>query len=189
MVTTGLLLFGLFGVILSHTTHPGRTCPEVTPFPNLTLDKVLGSWYVTHQFDTDNTCVRWTLSQSEQPDHLNLLENRKKTSLLNIFGYNHPNTVSADIEILNSTVPAKGRIDWSNSPSGKADFIIFDTDYESYMAVFECNIAGFVHRRSVIILAKAPILDDIYLKRVQRLLTNMEIPYDELDTISHSACN
>ncbi|CAL4059984.1 unnamed protein product [Meganyctiphanes norvegica] len=188
MIKPGLLLFGLFGLCLGHTVHLGRTCPEVEPYANLSLDKVLGAWYVMYKFDTDNSCVRWNLTRTEHPDHIKLTETRQ-LSVLDTFGIDHTNTISANIEIANPEVPAKGRIRWPTSLSGQADFIIFDTDYDTYMAVFECNRAGLIHRRSVTILSRTQQIDDMFVRRIRRLLSNVDVPHEALDNISHTACN
>jgi len=39
LLVTGLLSF-LSVTVAGHTWHTGRTCPTVTPFPNLSIDKV-----------------------------------------------------------------------------------------------------------------------------------------------------
>ena len=51
--------------------------------------------------------------------------------------------------------------------TGKADFIVFDTDYDNYMAIFECNRAGLVHRRSVTVLSRSSTIDEMFIKRVR----------------------
>jgi len=53
--------------------------------------------------------------------------------------------------------------------TGKADFVIFDTDYRDYMAVFECDRAGLLHRRSVTILSRASVMDQMFVDRVSLL--------------------
>lgn len=50
--------------------------------------------------------------------------------------------------------------------TGSADFIVFDTDYETYLAVFECDRAGLLHRRSVAILSRERTIDEMFVRRV-----------------------
>ena len=50
--------------------------------------------------------------------------------------------------------------------TGKADFVVFDTDYDSYVAVFECDRAGLLHRRSVAVLSRSHTIDEMFVRRV-----------------------
>ncbi|ROT82443.1 putative apolipoprotein D [Penaeus vannamei] len=95
----------------AHTLHLGRTCPNVQPFPNLSLDKVLGAWYVVHKFDTDNTCLMWNLTRGELPDTLLVTETRQ-LSVLDTFGVDHTHAITAKVDIPNPEVPSKMRIRW-----------------------------------------------------------------------------
>ncbi|XP_037785635.1 uncharacterized protein LOC119581472 isoform X2 [Penaeus monodon] len=172
----------------AHTLHLGRTCPNVQPFPNLSLDKVLGAWYVVHKFDTDNTCLMWNLTRGELPDTLLVTETRQ-LSVLDTFGVDHTHAITAKVDIPNPEVPSKMRIRWPTSAiTGKADFIIFDTDYDTYMAIFECDRAGLLHRRSVAILSRTQTIDEMFVRRVRRLLDVAEVGHGALSTISHDTC-
>jgi len=185
LVTVSLLVAGTW----AHTLHFGRTCPNVAPFPNLALDKVLGEWYVVHKFDTDNTCLMWNLTRGEVPDTLKVTETRQ-LSVLDTFGVDHSHAVTAVIDIpTNIEIPSKMRIRWPTSITGKADFIIFDTDYDTYMAVFECDRAGLLHRRSVAIVSRTKVIDDMFVKRVRRLLDTAEVGHGALSEISHDTCH
>lgn len=172
---------------LGHTLHLGRTCPEVMPFPNLSVDKILGTWYVLHKFDTDNTCLVWNMTKGPLPDTL-LVKETRQLALLDTFGVDHTHAITARVEIHNPEVPGKMRIRWPTSLTGSADFIVFDTDYETYMAVFECDRAGLLHRRSVAILSRVRNIDDIFVKRVRRLLDAAGVSHHALDAIDHDLC-
>ena len=52
---------------------------------------------------------------------------------------------------------------------GDADFIVIDTDYVDYMAVFECDRPGGLnmwHNRRVSILSRTPVMEHIYVNKV-----------------------
>ncbi|XP_042214705.1 uncharacterized protein LOC121861189 isoform X3 [Homarus americanus] len=187
MIYYGLLTAAVVASALGHTLHLGRTCPDLLPFPNLSVDKVLGRWYVMHKFDTDNTCLVWNITLGQLPDTLLVTETRQ-LSFLDVFGVDHTHTVTANIEIPNLEVPARMRVRWPTSLTGKADFIVFDTDYDSYMAVFECDRAGLLHRRSATILSRTNTIDEMFVKRVRRLLETADVTHTALSTISHETC-
>ncbi|XP_064115268.1 uncharacterized protein LOC135221423 [Macrobrachium nipponense] len=182
-------VFGMavIAVVSGHTLHLGRSCPDIQPFPNLSVDKILGLWYVVHKFDTDNTCLVWNLTLGELPDTLQVKETRQ-LSLLDAIRVDHTHSVTANINIPNPEVPAKMRIRWPTSLTGNADFIVFDTDYDSYMAVFECDRAGVVHRRSASILSRTPAINDMFVRRVRRLLDTVDVSHHHLSSIEHNTC-
>lgn len=184
VVTAIFLTVGTSG----HTVHIGRTCPTVQPYPNLEVEKVLGTWYVLHKSDTDNNCLMWNISRGEFPETLQVKETRQ-LSVLDAFGIDHTHSVTARIDIPNPEVPGKMRIRWPTSITGKADFIVFDTDYNNYMAVFECDRAGFFHRRSTSILSRTPEIDDMFVLRVRRLLETSDVGHYYLSEINHDVCH
>ncbi|KAK8396804.1 hypothetical protein O3P69_005042 [Scylla paramamosain] len=172
---------------MGHTLHLGRTCPEVMPFPNLSVDKVLGSWYVVHKFDTDNTCLMWNMTHGPLPDTL-LVKETRQLAVLDTLGVDHTHAITARVDIPNPEVPGKMRIRWPTSLTGSADFIVFDTDYETYMAVFECDRAGLLHRRSVAILSRSRNIDVMFVNRVRRLLDAAGVSHSALEAIDHDLC-
>ncbi|XP_063844192.1 uncharacterized protein LOC135090924 isoform X2 [Scylla paramamosain] len=173
---------------MGHTLHLGRTCPEVMPFPNLSVDKVLGSWYVVHKFDTDNTCLMWNMTHGPLPDTL-LVKETRQLAVLDTLGVDHTHAITARVDIPNPEVPGKMRIRWPTSAlTGSADFIVFDTDYETYMAVFECDRAGLLHRRSVAILSRSRNIDVMFVNRVRRLLDAAGVSHSALEAIDHDLC-
>ncbi|XP_050732807.1 uncharacterized protein LOC127006669 isoform X2 [Eriocheir sinensis] len=172
---------------LGHTLHLGRTCPEVMPFPNLSVDKILGTWYVLQKFDTDNTCLVWNMTKGPLPDTLLVTETRQ-LAFLDTLGVDHTHAITARVDIPNPEVPGKMRIRWPTSWTGSADFIVFDTDYETYMAVFECDRAGLFHRRSVAILSRTQTIDIMFVNRVRRLLDAAAVGHSALESIDHDLC-
>lgn len=182
-----VLVLAVIAQVSGHTLHIGRSCPEVHPMPNLSVDKTLGLWYVVYKFDTANTCLVWNLTRGELPDTLQVKETRQ-LSVLDTFRVDHTHSITANIDIPNPEVPAKMRIRWPTSITGKADFIVFDTDYDTYMAIFECDRAGLLHRRSVSILSRTPKINDIFVRRVRRLLETVEVGHHHLSSISHDTC-
>ncbi|KAL7646637.1 UNVERIFIED_CONTAM: hypothetical protein RMT77_001888 [Armadillidium vulgare] len=189
ILNVGLSILVLSGLCHSHTLHLGRTCPNVVPFPNLSLSKVLGVWYVTYQFDTSSTCKVWDLKRSETNTEQLLLTESRQLYFLDAVGIDHKNSITAVIDIPNPEVPSKMRIRWPTSAlTGKADFIIFDTDYENYLAIFQCDRAGLLHRRDVTVLSRTPDVDDMFIRRVRRLLETADVGHDALDKISQEQC-
>ncbi|CAL4087575.1 unnamed protein product [Meganyctiphanes norvegica] len=188
MIKYILTLLSCISVTWSHTLHWGRTCPDVPPVPNLDLNRILGSWYVLYKSDTDNSCMKWDLTNTSHPDHL-LLKETRQLSFLETFGIDHTQTIDAELHIPNPEVPAKMRIRWPTSWTGAADFIIFDTDYDTYVAVSECDRAGFFHRRSAAILARTNDIDELLVRRIGRLLSNADAGNHDLDSIQQTGCH
>ncbi|KAF2356095.1 Lipocalin/cytosolic fatty-acid binding domain [Trinorchestia longiramus] len=181
-----VLVAACVGLVSPHTVHMGRTCPEVDPFPNLSLDKILGVWYVVYQFDTSNTCLVWNITRVGE-ERLAITETRQLW-LLDSLRIDHQHLLTATLDIPNPEVPARMRIRWPTSITGKADFTIFDTDYQEYMAVFECDRAGLIHRRSVTILSRASVMNQMFVDRIRRILDTKNIPHAALNIIDHNIC-
>lgn len=50
---------------------------------------------------------------------------------------------------------------------GKADYIVYFTDYENYGAIFRCQKVLFGHRRSATILSRYPYLSQSFRNQVR----------------------
>ncbi|XP_066979198.1 uncharacterized protein [Macrobrachium rosenbergii] len=48
-----------------------------------------------------------------------------------------------------------------------SSLIVYDTDYDNYAGVFECQNLGFFHRRNGIVLARKPVMDNMYRGRAR----------------------
>ena len=55
--------------------------------------------------------------------------------------------------------------------AGKADYVVFSTDYENYGAIFSCQSILFGHRRSASILSRRKTLDQMYINKVCYIYT------------------
>ena len=51
--------------------------------------------------------------------------------------------------------------------AGKADYVVFATDYDNYGAIYSCQSILFGHRRSASILSRRPTLDQMYINKVR----------------------
>lgn len=57
--------------------------------------------------------------------------------------------------------------------AGKADYVVFATDYENYGAVYSCQSILFGHRRSASILSRRPTLDQPFINKVSYIPDNL----------------
>jgi hypothetical protein len=57
--------------------------------------------------------------------------------------------------------------------AGKADYVVFATDYENYGAIYSCQSILFGHRRSASILSRHPTLDQPHTNNVCFILNNL----------------
>jgi len=185
-----MLLWGVMAALLapthSHTTHSGRACPEIEAFPNLDGGRITGTWYVMYHFDTSNSCLVWNITRRND-ETFTLTENRQFW-LLDAVNLDHTHWLSASLDTPNPEVPARMRVRWPTSFTGKADFTVFDTDYENFMAVFECDRAGFFHRRAVSVLSRTNVMDQSLLQRVRDALDKNGIPHDQLHIVDQTKC-
>merc|ERR1719369_1355246 len=146
----------------------GRSCPSIDAHPNLDVDRISGRWFMVYKFDTSNTCVVWNIT-AHHDETLSLTESRQ-LGLLDRVSVDHTHRLTATLDIANPEVPGRMRIRWPTSLTGKADFVVFATDYDNYMAVFECDRAGFFHRRSVAILGRTDAIEQRHIDTVKQLL-------------------
>lgn len=82
----------------------------LTP-PSGTHTQVLGTWYVMHKFDTDNTCLVWNMTKGPLPDTL-LVKETRQLAFLDTLGVDHTHAITARVDIPNPEVPGKMRIRW-----------------------------------------------------------------------------
>jgi len=185
-----MLLWGVVAALLapthSHTSHWGRECPDIDPVPNLDTNRITGTWYVMYKFDTSNTCLVWNITKRSD-ETFTLTENRQFAAL-DAVSLDHTHWLSATLDTPNPEVPARMRVRWPTSLTGKADFTVFDTDYENFMAVFECDRAGFFHRRSVAVLSRTNVMDQALLERVRATLDKSKIPHGTLRIVNQEGC-
>ena len=50
--------------------------------------------------------------------------------------------------------------------AGKADYVVFATDYDNYGAIYSCQSILFGHRRSASILSRTQTLSPMYITKV-----------------------
>lgn len=52
--------------------------------------------------------------------------------------------------------------------AGKGDYVVYDTDYDTYAAIYECQqLSSLMHRKSASILSRTPSLDQTFVNRVR----------------------
>lgn len=71
---------------------------------------------------------------------------------------------------------------------GSASYVVYDTDYDSYAAVFSCQKIALWHRLSASIMSRKPILDPSVIYKLRRLFQAHKIEVDNLDVIPQ-ACS
>ncbi|XP_042858117.1 apolipoprotein D-like [Penaeus japonicus] len=177
---------GLLGSVHAHDWGFGK-CPRADPFPNLSVEKFLGLWYVIEQFDTSSTCL--TLNYSRESDTQLKVTKSRQLYLLDSLNIDHTNDYTGTLDIPDGENAGKMRVKWPLNVAGKGDYVVFDTDYDTYAAIYECQqLSSIMHRKSAAILARTPALDQTFVDRVKRRLGSFSIDTSHFDVVGHSSC-
>ncbi|KAK7086433.1 hypothetical protein SK128_011938 [Halocaridina rubra] len=184
---SGVLVFGLlFGLVSAHDWGWGN-CPTIPPVKNFSVSKFLGLWYVIELFDSSSTCQ--TLNYTRVSETQLTVTKGRQLYLLDTLNIDHTNSYTGRLDIPDGDNAASMRVKWPLNIAGKADYTIFDTDYDTYGAIFECQqISTLAHRQSATILSRNPTLDATFVDRVKRLMTTHGIQTSHFDKIDHSTC-
>ncbi|KAL7633129.1 UNVERIFIED_CONTAM: hypothetical protein RMT77_016499 [Armadillidium vulgare] len=181
------LLCALVIIVANASAHDWGmgSCPSVAPMSNLSIDKFLGLWYVIEQFDTSSTCLTLSFQRTSETT-LSITKNRQ-FYILDRAGLDHTNSYTGTLDIPYASNQGLLRVKWPLNAAGKGDYIIFDTDYDKYAGVYDCQqIAFFLYRQSAAILSRTPHLDPMFTDRVKRRLESFKVDTEEFNVIDHN---
>ncbi|XP_037783809.1 apolipoprotein D-like [Penaeus monodon] len=179
-------LVGLLGSAHAHDWGFGQ-CPRADPFPNLSVDKFLGLWYVIEQFDTSSTCL--TLNYSRVSTTQLKVTKSRQLYLLDSLNIDHTNDYTGTLDIPDGENAGKMRVKWPLNVAGKGDYVVYDTDYDTYAAIYECQqLSSLMHRKSASILSRTPALDQTFVNRTKRRLNSFNIDTEDFDVVDHNSC-
>ncbi|XP_069161617.1 apolipoprotein D [Procambarus clarkii] len=163
------------------------SCQRVDPTPNLNLDQFLNQWYVVEQFDTTSTCLTMNYTRVS-PTQLKVTKSRQLV-LLDSLSIEHTNSYTGTLDIPDGDKPAKMRAKWPLDIAGKSDYVVFDTDGQTYAAIFDCQqITSLMNRYSAAILSRTPSLPAETISKIKQLLQSFNVDPKHFDKIDHSVC-
>lgn len=156
-------------------------CPTVPPLKNFNMTKFLGSWHVIQKFATYSPCWTYTFVRNDTMDSLAIIQTREHGVLAN--------RVEGWLDVPDSNNTAFMRARFPMSIGGKADFVVFDTDYDNFGAIYTCQSILFGHRRSVSILSRNPTLDNKTIDEIYGKLKSYGIDTHDFSIINQTNCS
>ncbi|XP_068238692.1 apolipoprotein D-like [Palaemon carinicauda] len=184
---TALVFVGLLvGIVGAHDWGWG-SCPVIPAKAKLNVDKFIGLWYVIELFDSSSTCQ--TLNYTRMSETQLSVTKSRQFYILDSLSIDHANTYKGKLDIPNEDNAGKMRVKWPLNIAGKADYTIFDTDYDTYAVIYECQeVSTLAYRQSAAILSRSPTLDSAIVDRVKNQLKGAGISISHFDKIDHSVC-
>lgn len=183
-IAVGLLLVAWLTCVQCHTYYLG-SCPTVEPLAGFDLDKFLGRWYVIQKFSTASSC--WTYDFIKENGTLKIVQGRDHV-LLDTVGYDNNYRYTGTLDVPDSNRPGFMRVRFPMSLAGKADYLVFATDYDNYGAIYSCQSIVFGHRRSASILSRTKTLSPMYINKVRNKLETFGVDSHDFSIIDHSDC-
>ncbi|KAK4022377.1 hypothetical protein OUZ56_007847 [Daphnia magna] len=169
-----------------HTYYLG-SCPRVDPVNDFDMSKFLGRWYVIQKFSTASSCWTYDFVRNKTDDSLKIVQSRDHVALDTVgLDNNYRYTGTLDVPDLNR--PGFMRVRFPMSLAGKADYVVFSTDYDNYAAIYSCQSILFGHRRSASILSRRPTLDQPYINKIRTKLDSFGVDPHDFSIIDHTDC-
>ncbi|XP_065345000.1 apolipoprotein D-like [Cloeon dipterum] len=180
------LVVSVLGLVHGHTYHLGVTCPNVEPMPNFNLEKFLGLWYVIQKSSTASNCLVNNYTRTADGDIR--LEQNSEHFLLGLGDVDHVYRYTGVLKQPDRYNPAAMRVKFPLSVAGDASYIVFDTDYDSYAAVFTCQKLAIAHRRSATILSRKPTMNQAQVLKLRNKLNDVGVDPHDLSIIKQDEC-
>nr|CAH0112917.1 unnamed protein product [Daphnia galeata] len=159
-------------------------CPKVDPVPDFDFNKFSGLWYVIEKFDLTSPC--WTYYFINQNGTRKIIQSYNQTVNLRE-PEKTPGTVGT-LEVIHETEPGFMSVKFSDNIIGKADYIVYFTDYENYGGVFRCQKFLFGHRRSATILSRKPYLSQSFRNQARAKLISYKIDITSFKSVDQQYC-
>ncbi|XP_059471765.1 apolipoprotein D-like [Neocloeon triangulifer] len=180
------LVLSVLGLVHGHTYHLGVTCPNVEPVPNFNLDKFMGLWYVIQKSSTASNCLVNNYTRTDDGEIR--LEQNSEHFLLGLGSVDHVYRYTGILKQPDRYNPAAMRVKFPLSIAGDASYIVFDTDYDTYAAVFTCQKLAIAHRRSATILSRKKTLDSAVILKLRNKLNNFGVDPHDLSIVKQDDC-
>lgn len=184
-----LLIVAVLAVIQGFSCHVYRlgACPTVDPFPEFDVSKFLGRWFVIQKFSTASSCWTYDFLKNDTDNSFRIEQSREQF-LLDTLGYDHTYKYIGTLDLPDPERPGALRVRFPMSVAGKADYIIFSTDYENYAGIYSCQPLLFGHRRTASILSRKPTLDQVFINKVRSKLDSFSVDPHDFSIISQKNC-
>ncbi|XP_050525566.1 apolipoprotein D-like [Daktulosphaira vitifoliae] len=180
-----ILLVCYFVYISCHTYHLGQ-CPSMEPMADFSMQKFLGPWYAVQKSSTSSRCMVYNFTNTQEPN-IYKLEQISENSIINVAKSNNYHYIG-NLKV-DPSLPSRMSVSFPLSVAGKASFVVFATDYDTYAGVYSCQKIPFGHRHSVTILSRDKVLNKQYLDKLRNKIASANVnPYD-LSIVDQSNCN
>ncbi|XP_049949642.1 apolipoprotein D-like [Schistocerca serialis cubense] len=149
-------------------------CPVYQPMTNFDLSKYMGTWYEAERMfavtEAGARCVSATYSSfpGDKVRVTNQITNRLTGLTRQLDG---------EIKMVGKAGEAKLSVKYSSLPvSIDSEYMVLDTDYDTYSIVWSCSSLGpFVNRQNAWIMTRERLAPDPVLQRAYGLLDNFKI--------------
>ncbi|CAG0891654.1 unnamed protein product [Darwinula stevensoni] len=175
-------LVGLVGLVGSGATFSRQAsrkgCPEVTTKPDFVVPPYLGDWYDIQSFpsffQTGLSCVRARYGSIENGNAVSVYNvgMRNNGSLDEIRGRAYQPDPNNE--------PGRLRVDFPGSPTGT--YLVLDTDYETFSAVYSCQAIGDRALEFAWILSREKTMSDELLHAVLDIFAGFGIDLGRFTT-------
>ncbi|XP_053640702.2 apolipoprotein D [Cherax quadricarinatus] len=163
------------------------SCSKVDPVPNFNTDNLLGQWYVIEQFDTTSTCL--TLNYTRVSATQLKVTKSRQLVLLDSLSIEHTNSYTGTLDIPDVNNAGKMLAKWLLNIIGEIDYVVFDTDGETYAAIYDCQpVTTLGHRQSAAILSRTPSLPAATIVEIKQKLQNFNVNTNNFDKINQRDC-
>jgi len=163
-------------------------CPKVEPVADFDITKFLGRWYVIQKFSTASSCWTYDFIRNATDGSLSVVQSRDHV-LLDTVGLDNNYRYTGSLDIPDPTRPGYMRVRFPLSLAGKADYVVFATDYDNYGAIYSCQSILFGHRRSASILSRTQTLSPMYITKVRTKLESFGVDPHDFSIIEHTDCH
>jgi len=184
--TTIVLFVACLASVYSHSYYLGA-CPRVDPINEFDMSKFLGRWYVVQKFSTASSCWTYDFIRNKTDNSLRIVQSRDHV-ILDTVGLDNNYRYTGSLDVPDANRPAFMRVRFPMSLAGKADYVVFATDFENYGAVYSCQSVLFGHRRTASILSRRPTLDQIYINKVRAKLESFGVDAHDFSIIDQTDC-
>jgi lipocalin len=154
---------------------------------NFDMNKFLGRWYVIQKFSTASSCWTYDFIRNSTDGSLKIVQSRDHV-ILDTIGFDNNYRYTGSLDVPDNNRPGFMRVRFPMSLAGKADYVVFATDYDNFGAIYSCQSILFGHRRTASILSRRRTLDQIYINKVRTKLEGYGVDAHDFSIIEHTDC-